>query len=35
MTVHSLASWRWYPHDWLRFVLPWRARHYARQVLDL
>lgn len=34
MTVHRLASWRWYPHDWLRFVLPWRARHYARQVLD-
>lgn len=34
MTVHRLASWRWYPHDWLRFVLPWRAKHYARQVLD-
>ena len=35
MTVHRIASWRWYPHDWLRFVLPWRARHYAKQVLDL
>ncbi|KAM9862017.1 glycosyltransferase [Leucobacter sp. BZR 635] len=34
MTVHRIASWRWYPHDWLRFVLPWRARHYARQILD-
>ncbi|KUF06816.1 glycosyltransferase [Leucobacter sp. G161] len=34
MVVHRLASWRWYPHDWLRFVLPWRARHYARQILD-
>lgn len=35
MTVHRIASWRWYPHDWLRFVLPWRARRYAKQVLDL
>lgn len=34
MTVHRLASWRWYPHDWLRFVLPWRARGYVRKVLD-
>ena len=34
MVVHRLASWRWYPHDWLRFVLPWRARHYAKQILD-
>ncbi|MBK0417569.1 glycosyltransferase [Leucobacter sp. CSA1] len=34
MTVHRIASWRWYPHDWLRFVLPWRARCYARQILD-
>lgn len=34
MTVHRLPSWRWYPHDWLRFVLPWRARHHARQVLE-
>lgn len=34
MTVYRLPSWRWYPHDWLRFVLPWRARHYARKVLD-
>lgn len=35
MTVHRIASWRWYPHDWLRFVLPWMANHYARRVLDL
>ena len=34
MTVYRLPSWRWYPHDWLRFVLPWRARHYARRILD-
>lgn len=34
MTVHRWASWRWYPHDWLRFVLPWRARGYARRLLD-
>lgn len=34
MTVHRIASFRWYPHDWLRFVLPWRARHYVRQILD-
>ncbi len=34
MTVHRLPSWRWYPHDWLRFVLPWMSKHYARRVLD-
>lgn len=34
MTVHRLPSLRWPPHDWLRFVLPWRGRHYARQVLE-
>jgi glycosyltransferase involved in cell wall biosynthesis len=34
MTVHRLPSWRWYPHDWLRFVLPWRTKGYARKVLD-
>ena len=34
MTVHRWASWRWYPHDWLRFVLPWRARVHARKLLD-
>ncbi|WP_254908837.1 glycosyltransferase [Leucobacter sp. 7(1)] len=34
MTLHRWASWRWYPHDWLRFVLPWRARGYARKLLD-
>jgi glycosyltransferase involved in cell wall biosynthesis len=34
MTVHRLPSWRWYPHDWLTFVLPWMSKHYARRVLD-
>ncbi|WP_102193388.1 glycosyltransferase [Microbacterium aurantiacum] len=34
MTLHRLPSVRWPPHDWLRFVWPWRAKHYARKVLD-
>jgi glycosyltransferase involved in cell wall biosynthesis len=34
ITVHRLPAVRWPPHDWLRFVWPWRSRHYARQVLD-
>lgn len=34
MTVHRARSWRWYPHDWLRFVLPWRSRRYARRAID-
>ena len=34
ITVHRLPSYRWPKHDWLRFVLPWRARAHARRVLD-
>ncbi|WP_240642238.1 glycosyltransferase [Microbacterium sulfonylureivorans] len=34
MTMHRLPAWRWYPHDWLTFVLPFRSKHYARRVLD-
>lgn len=34
MTVHRLPSWRWPPHDWLTFVLPWMSKHYARTALD-
>lgn len=34
MTLHRLPSVRWPPHDWLRFVWPWRTMHYARKVLD-
>ena len=26
ITVHRLYSWRWYPHAWLRFALPWRIK---------
>ncbi|GAA1996563.1 glycosyltransferase [Microbacterium ulmi] len=34
LTMHRLASWRWYPHDWLTFVLPWMSKHHARKALD-
>ena len=34
MTVHRLRSWRWYPHDWLRFALPWTSKANARRILD-
>lgn len=34
LTVYRLHSWRWYPHDWLRFALPWIIRRNARQILD-
>ncbi len=34
MTVHRLPSWRWYPHDWLRFVVPWTIRARSRRILD-
>jgi hypothetical protein len=34
LTVHRLPGVRWPPHDWLRFVWPWRSKHYARKVLS-
>ena len=34
LTMHRLPSFRFLPHDWLTFVLPWRSKHYARRVLD-
>jgi glycosyltransferase involved in cell wall biosynthesis len=34
LTVHRVYSWRWYPHDWLRFVLPWRSQAHAARILD-
>lgn len=34
VVMHRLPSIRWAPHDWLRFIWPWRSKHYARQVLD-
>jgi glycosyltransferase involved in cell wall biosynthesis len=33
-TVHRVYSWRWFPHDWLRFVLPWRSQAHAARILD-
>ncbi len=35
LMMHRLRSWRWYPHDWLRFALPWRIRANSARVLDL
>jgi glycosyltransferase involved in cell wall biosynthesis len=34
MVVHRLHSWRWYPHDWLRFALPWLVRGESRRILE-
>lgn len=34
MTMHRLHSWRWHPHDWLRFALPWIVRSHSRRILD-
>ena len=34
MVVHRLRSYRWYPHDWLRFALPWRTKQNSARVLD-
>ena len=33
LTVHRLRSWRWYPHPWLRFALPWRAKPNGRRLM--
>lgn len=34
MTAHRLFSLRWYPHDWLRFVMPWSIRRNSAKILD-
>ena len=34
VTAHRLRSWRWYPHDWLRFALPWRIRQNSARIID-
>jgi glycosyltransferase involved in cell wall biosynthesis len=34
-TVHRIYSWRWYPHPWLRFSLPWRIKQNSAKILDL
>ncbi|WP_199280438.1 glycosyltransferase [Salinibacterium sp. CAN_S4] len=33
-TVHRIYSWRWYPHPWLRFSLPWRIRRNSASIID-
>ena len=35
VTVHRIYSWRWYPHPWLRFALPWRIKHNSAKIIDL
>jgi glycosyltransferase involved in cell wall biosynthesis len=32
--VHRLRSWRWYPHPWLRFALPWTIEKTSAKLLD-
>lgn len=34
VTMHRLHSWRWHPHDWLRFALPWIVRSHSRRIFD-
>jgi len=34
ITAHRLRSWRWYPHPWLRYALPWRIEKNAARILD-
>ncbi|MEJ3403199.1 glycosyltransferase [Rathayibacter sp. YIM 133350] len=34
IVAHRLYSWRWYPHDWLRFALPWRIKQNSARILD-
>lgn len=34
MMVHRLRSWRWRPHPWLRYALPWRIEQNAARILD-
>jgi glycosyltransferase involved in cell wall biosynthesis len=34
VTVHRLYSWRWYPHDWLTFAIPWRIKQNTARIID-
>lgn len=34
LTVHRIYSWRWLPHPWLRFMLPWRVKANSRKIID-
>ena len=33
LTAHRIYSWRWYPHPWLRFMLPWRSKANGEKVV--
>ncbi|QEO10852.1 glycosyltransferase family 4 protein [Protaetiibacter larvae] len=33
LTVHRIYSWRWLPHPWLRFMLPWRVKANAEKLV--
>ena len=34
LTVHRIYSWRWLPHPWLRFMLPWRVKANAERIVQ-
>ena len=34
VTVHRIWSWRYRPHPWLRFALPWRIQANSARILD-
>ncbi|UFS61084.1 glycosyltransferase [Subtercola endophyticus] len=34
ITVHRLRSYRWYPHDWLRWSEPWFINKNSDRILD-
>jgi glycosyltransferase involved in cell wall biosynthesis len=34
LPIYRVKSYRWYPHDWLRYVWPWSARKRAGEILD-
>ncbi|HEY4225298.1 MAG TPA: glycosyltransferase [Pseudolysinimonas sp.] len=34
LTVHRIYSWRWPPHPWFRFMLPFRSKANARRIID-
>ncbi len=33
LTVHRVYSWRWPPHPWLRFMIPWRVKANAERIV--
>jgi len=35
LTVHRVYSWRWLPHPWLRFMLPWRVKANAERIVQM